>query len=485
MRKLFILLIGLALGIIYFSCQREIPMIKNNNLQISSAHQWFDNYLKKEATMPIFDHLIYHWDKASSLTFRNGYQVITVPITEVNQNPAYQGRRVLYLYPWKNGKGFYSTIFELIPTREHQKNNNGNVSLKTFDGYISTWDLKKGFVRGAKFEKGIAEKNIKIQLSSPKQLSAAQRSSGETLPEVIVYFSGPGDNIYWILLLNGMANSTPYLWDGGGGYNPCEYTPCVNQEEPADYFDPKVINDVIEDLTDKQWLEEKVKDSTDNPCASDAINKLSSISDKLPELIRSFFNSDANFSMTIKMGDLGLGAGGSTTPNVTTNDFNVTLNSVFNDRTDLSYAATIIHEAFHCQLMSWFRETIRDNNQTVKEQLASDYGYLFSSEMISMDSSLAAIVNGGNPTQHQDMVNRYKDKIAEALYQFSQSKGINIDMDYCKDLAWTGTFDSRAFNNLPFNTRERILERVNAEIDPTGSKNINVSEATPKGKSCK
>jgi hypothetical protein len=104
--------------------------------------------------------------------------------------------------------------------------------------------------------------------------------------------------------------------------------------------------------------------------------------------------------------------------------------------------------------------------------------------MISLDSSLAFIVNGGNATQHQDIVNRYKDIIADALYQFAQSKGISIDLNYCKDLAWSGTFDSKAFKDLPYSDQERILERVNAEKDPTGDKGVNTTDAEPKGHPC-
>jgi hypothetical protein len=235
---------------------------------------------------------------------------------------------------------------------------------------------------------------------------------------------------------------------------------------------------------DQKWLDENVKDSTNNPCATGAINKLDSIAYKLPKLIRDFFSSNANFSMTIKMADLGAGTGGITTPNVKTSDFSVKLNSFFGEATDLALATTILHEAFHCQLMSWFREAITNNDQTRKEQLATSYGYLFSTEIINIDSSLAAIVNGGNATQHQDIVNKYKGMIADALYQFAQTKGINIDLSYCEDLSWSGTFDSKAFQDLSENDQQRIIERVNAEKDPDGSKGINTTSTSPKGNPC-
>jgi len=489
MRKLLVLFSVLTLSLFYSSCQREVSFHKNENDQISKARNWFNNYLIQPVN-PFFKNVKYHWEKASTFTFRNGYKVVTIPITEKFKNPAYYGRRVLYLYPWKNGKGYYATFFEFLPSLEHLSTNKGNIDLKTFSGYISTWDLKKGFIRGAKFNNGIAERNINIEVKTILIRTNTQQERTNTdpitLPNVTVvgYIPGPNWGTYWLTLMNSLGYSTSYLWDGGSGNNPCEYSGCNYSENPYDYFDPNTVNKISQELVDDQWLDEHVKDSTNNPCAADAINQLSSISERLPVLIRDFFSADGNFSMTIKMADLGAGVGGGTTPNVATSDFDVKLNSYFDDATDLALATTVIHEAFHCQLMSWFREAVVNNDQARKEQLAADYGYIFSQEILNMDSSLVAIVNGGNATQHQDIVNRYKDMIAEALFQFAQAKSINADLNYCKDLAWSGTFDSRAFQALSFNEQQRIIERVNAEKDPTGDKGINTTIASPKGHPC-
>lgn len=244
------------------------------------------------------------------------------------------------------------------------------------------------------------------------------------------------------------------------------------------------MENIAQDLVDQQWLNDNLKDSTNNPCVGDALSGLGAISDKLPKMVRDFFYSGAGFSMTLKMADLGPNKGAGTQANVFTPAFLVNINSHFEDATDLALAATIIHEAFHCQLMSWFREAVRNNDQAKKEELAAGYGYTFSNDIISMDSSLAVIVNGGNPTQHQDMINRYQGVIAAALLQFAQSRGMGIDLAYCTDLAWTGTFDSKAFNDLSWNTQQRILERVNAEKDPFGNQGINTTSASPKGKPC-
>jgi hypothetical protein len=471
MRKLLLVFSVLILSLFYYSCQREVSYFKNEDDQISKAKNWFNDYLSQPVST-LFSNVNYHWDRASTFTFKNGYKAVTVPITERKQNAAYRGRRVLYLYPWKNGKGYYATVFELIPSLQHVLNNKGNINLKTFTGYISTWDLRSGFVRGAKFSDGVAETNIQIE-AKPSLLttrnSSSQRTYGsQDLPPVTVtcYLPGPNSGTYWITLTNNLGYSTSYLWDGGSGGNPCEYTGCNYSENPLDYFNESTINHISQELLDKQWLVENVKDSTNNPCASNVINSLSAINDKLPALIRNFFNSDADFSMTIKMdynsnwGNNGQAPrGGYTVENISSNSFKVCLNNYYSNVTDLGTAATIIHEAFHCQLMNWYREAIVNNDQARREQLAFEYGYLFPPDF-NTDSSLNYIVNGGNATQHQDIINRYQNTIAQALYQFALSKGISINLDYCKDLAWTGTFDSYAFNALPYNTQARIRDRV-------------------------
>jgi hypothetical protein len=474
---------------VYYSCKRDMPL-RNNDEQFSNVKPWFNSYIANGVN-PLFLNAIYHWDKASIFTFKNGYKVFTVPITERKQNPAYNGRRILYLYPWKNGKGFYATIFELIPTLEHLQANKGNIDLHKFTGFISTWDLKKGFVRGSKFTNGLSEKNINIEVKNSFLISKIKSQSNSntpiTLPNVTVIGFLPGPNLgsYLLTLMNSSGYSTSYLWSGGDQNNPCEYSGCGFSENPYDYFDSNTINLISQKLLDQQWQIENVKDSTNNPCVTDVVNQLSILNENLPVLIRNFFSSNGNFSMTLKMADLGQGSGGITYSNISSSEFEVKINSYFNEATNLALATTIMHEAFHCQLMSWFREAIINNNQVLKEQLAAQYGYIFSQEIISIDSSLAPIVHGGNTTQHQDIVTRYKDLISEALFQFAQSKGIDVDLNYCKDLAWSGTFDSRAFQELPYNDQLRIVNRVNAEKDPSGNKEININEYKAKGHQCK
>jgi hypothetical protein len=208
---------------------------------------------------------------------------------------------------------------------------------------------------------------------------------------------------------------------------------------------------------------------------------------KLPSLIRDFFHSEANFSITIKMADLGTTLSGSTTPNLVSNNLEVKLNSYFSEATDLSNAATILHEGFHCQLMNWYRQAVVENNQALKEELARDYGYLFTEEYIQSDSNLIRIVQGGNPTHHVDIVNRYLNTIGDALYAFAQARNISANLAYCRDLAWAGSTDgtSEAFDKLPLSARNRIKDALAVEKDPSGTKGVNTNGfLEPEGHPC-
>jgi hypothetical protein len=498
-------LILITLCLIIQSCQREFSFQDEDDNLIAKAYNWYSLYSQKAGNTHI-NNTIYYWEKASTFTFNNGYKVITVPILEKNQNTMYQGRRILYLYPWKNAKGFYPVIFELIPTQHHLNKNNGKIDLKSYSGFISSWDPIKGFMRGVQFDNGIPESNFSIQSTSypqnNKNKSNRINSTGNTpvptLPEVLVTnkIPGPTSGSYYIILTNGNGYSTSQLWDGGGG-NPCEYSGCGYSENPNDYFDSQTLNQISQELLDQQWLEENVIDSTSNPCATGVINSLSSLDSKLPGLIRNFFNSDPNFTMIVKMENNSTWGNGGNAPeaghtviNTATNQFQVYLNNYYGNSTDLGTAATLIHEAFHCQLMNWFREAVVENDYAKQVELTTKYGYLFPPDF-SADSSLHAIVNGGNATQHQDMINRYLDDIGNALYQFAISKNINVDLNYCKDLAWTGTFDSKAFSNLPYNRQESIREKVLAEkdphsslTDPSGTFTVNQNNVSPKGTPC-
>jgi|GEM_PF-1846805 len=295
---------------------------------------------------------------------------------------------------------------------------------------------------------------------------------------------------------------------GGSSGNPC--TSCIEWWVPAGgviggtgsigwYHTPELT---AEQQADSDWCNYSIKDSTINNCVSQALTGLKNINAKLPRLIRSFFDTAGTpaFKMHFKMENVtlwqGLGTnwsppeGAHTTYNTTSSSFNVFVNAYYADATDLAHAATIIHEALHCQLMNWFREAYALNDTVRRNQLAFNYGYIFTDEINHQDSSVRYIVQGLDPTQHQDIATRYLDTVALALYQFALSKNIPANLSYCRDIAWIGCLGSKAFHSLSVSTQERIIDRIAAEKDPLSNLlsplgvQYNTNNSNPKGHPC-
>lgn len=273
----------------------------------------------------------------------------------------------------------------------------------------------------------------------------------------------------------------------------CDIPPSENGDNP-----PSDNQQNIGAMLDNLWIQHGLKDSSNNPCIASAINTLTSINNKLPKLVRDFFDLNAaNFTMIIKSETKSIWPGYNQAPegartvwNITNDTFNVHVNNYYENITDLGLAATLIHEALHCQLLSWYRKANIENNVVMQEYLATTYGYLFP-DPFKGDSSLSAIVTGLIPTQHQDMINRYKSLVEAALTQFAIAKGLNVSAAYIKDIAWVGTDKSRAFLALQSFEKERIRENIGSEKDPysqlsnpAGTITVNGIQQAPKGNPC-
>lgn len=247
---------------------------------------------------------------------------------------------------------------------------------------------------------------------------------------------------------------------GGGGNNPTPPNNCtgVNECRPGSQIvegkvpcggcggGPIVVVPLSEPISqqeiDNLWMDESIEDSTNNPCIANTLATLKTIASKLPALMRSVFDTSliSEFDMKLKLENLGNSLGGAMILNVNNNKFNVKINSFFDNATDLSVVSTIIHEAFHCQLINWYRITYLLGDTIKMNNLALNYGYIFSKESIDWNSNLAAIVYGANgANMHQDIAISYRNMVGETIYQFALAKGItNLTLQQCKKLAWSG-----------------------------------------------
>jgi hypothetical protein len=109
------------------SCEKDnLPIDKqtiSQETKIIEAKNWFDDYKTKETFHPIFTAINYHWELASEIKLDDGSMAITVPITDINQNPQYKGEKILYLYPLE--KGYVTVVYELTPDQNQINKNEG------------------------------------------------------------------------------------------------------------------------------------------------------------------------------------------------------------------------------------------------------------------------------------------------------------------------------------------------------------------------
>lgn len=347
-----------ALGLIYISCRHDITPTKKKDSKITTSETWFNSYINKTSISPIFKNTRYHWDKANIFTYKNGFQAITVPVTEINQNPDYSGKRTLYLYPWKNGKGYYTTIFEFLPDDIHLKKHKGKIDLLTFDGIIASWNLEKGFSAGIQYKNGVIGKRVNIMYRKRNQVITQGVNS--TLPNVTVTGYIPASNwgFFWISLIDSFGFSTSILW-GGGVSNPCEYTNC-NNANPYTNFDPNAF--IEPDNNDDQDGKAEIMEITNNindPCLKATLNNVidDDIVNKISDILQNTFRAKNDFNINFQDENLNNSMlDGRTNPffyGTGRIDFNITLNAgVLIDASKEYTAATIYHEIIHAYLIT-------------------------------------------------------------------------------------------------------------------------------------
>lgn len=429
MKKLLLLSMILVIGVLYVSCRHEFTFSSRTELKINSAKSWFDLYQKSSDLLPIFKNIRYYWDKANVFTYKNGYQAITVPVTEINQNPDYLGKRTLYLFPWKNGKGYYATLFEFLPDEKHLKEHNGKFDLKTFDGIIASWDLKKGFTAGIQYNDGLINKRANIVFKESEQMIS--QSVNSTLPNVTVtgIIRAANWGFYWVSLVNSFGQSTIMYWNGGGN-DPCEYTGC-SSEDPYANFDPYAYVEPYNNEDNDNIAEPKdITNRVDNLCLSATLNAAISnnLSNTITDILHNTFGAQADFNINFLDDNLNDPLkDAKTTPFLYSNgriDFNVTLNTGVLPSASKEYTAvTIYHEIVHAYL-----RTLGVTGQNL---------------------------------QHIVMTEQYVSKLESAL----QSMFPNLSNLDAKALSWGGLMDTPAWTKFKEDhpADAQNLEVVNAQ----------------------
>ncbi|TCN59433.1 hypothetical protein D0809_05930 [Flavobacterium circumlabens] len=140
----------LLISVFFTRCQQEDEVVVTQGTTLSSAKQWFKEYEAKGDNYVYLQNLIYEWPGAIVKQAEDGTEVIVIPIKELKIDDSEIWQQRLYLYKLPDGS-YKASLVEIYPDKaapqEDQSMEGGN-----FNGYISVWDLKKGFVKAAQFK---------------------------------------------------------------------------------------------------------------------------------------------------------------------------------------------------------------------------------------------------------------------------------------------------------------------------------------------
>lgn len=167
MKKMLIVFLVLATSMLTTNCANE--EIGNGQLvredpTIAQAKEWFESYKSDSATgkseegefSKAFGNLDYYWENAKVTKLEDSSMGIAVPVKDNPEASDYKGQKMLYLR--ESDSKYQAILQEIFPeskekiTDEQKKLGFGDLSL--FSGYIINWDLKDGFLKGARLKDG-------------------------------------------------------------------------------------------------------------------------------------------------------------------------------------------------------------------------------------------------------------------------------------------------------------------------------------------
>lgn len=169
-KKNALLISVLLFSFILSRCQNDDILLNKEAEKVSVAKKWFKEYESNGDNLELFQNLNYDWTKAELKNTNDGIQLIIVPIEEVKKDEGEIWEQKLYIYK-VNQSGYRALLYEIYPETEDYLTDVHSDTVQ-FNGFVSVWDLKAGFVRSAKFqnnkivENGVAEVVIKKKQSN-------------------------------------------------------------------------------------------------------------------------------------------------------------------------------------------------------------------------------------------------------------------------------------------------------------------------------
>ncbi|WP_291153294.1 hypothetical protein [Flavobacterium sp. UBA7680] len=150
--------------------ENDTGQLISENAKIDQAKNWFQSYKSNSTTNKseegefnkAFRNLDYYWENAKVIQLSDNSTGITVPIKDNPEDPDYKGQKMLYLY--ESDSKYQALIQEIFPELQDKiddaQKKQGFEDLTFFSGYIIHWDLKKGFLKGAKLKEGLVIEDV-------------------------------------------------------------------------------------------------------------------------------------------------------------------------------------------------------------------------------------------------------------------------------------------------------------------------------------
>lgn len=155
-------------------CQKDDNDVGQTDAKImQSAKVWFKNYEAKGENFALLKDLNYNWNDAEITNSKDGTQTIIVPIIEVKKDQTELWEQKLYIYKLSENN-YEAMVFEIYPDAD-----NSSINSPSFNGYIVGWDLKKGFVKTAKFENNRLIENGVLTLALKNKQTTGKAPSNQ------------------------------------------------------------------------------------------------------------------------------------------------------------------------------------------------------------------------------------------------------------------------------------------------------------------
>ena len=239
----------------------------------------------------------------------------------------------------------------------------------------------------------------------------------------------------------------------------CEPVNNADSEEPSGCTPEEEEIPIIDPTFDDQIDDELLKE-----CMKKVLEDLKLVEAGAGEFIQLFSGETPGFNWVLKSGFI---AGSTVARTARCDKASQTVTTVFDRNSfskasELKIAQTMLHESIHAYLTAYFGLDPASATLT--------YVDMYEKWLLIKDETAV---------HHWEMTQSFIDGIALALKSFGALRGYtNLSDQFYKDLAWSGLDGTEAFQSLSAQTRKRIKDTIQIELNGTDADG---NSKTPKG----